>query len=302
LAFSFNHIIGKSTLAQGFTIPKSAYSYISLPEKGEKRIITLVYAKNRRTQVLLRRLNNSPGHVQIRYDGKTGLQFRQWLLESFSEIENENLNKINNSLNIIIINDDTWEITTSTTHKRNTLYFTDIRVQNIRENHLLSLEQFAEITSSVRNIDFIQEKRQDYYNDKICKELSTKGWLKEQKIVEEDPNIRLKCDFRKDMWQLEVEFGNARTYYQDIVKFAISYSAGLMKIGGLIVPDYLFANHLCQLGKKNAIENRSSPSAQYSGMIHFNKVVNEFEYIKRIFRIPFFIAAVAVSKPCTVIR
>jgi hypothetical protein len=272
MSFTFNHIIGKSTLAQGFTIPKAAYSYLSLPEKGGKRIITLIYAKNRRTQVLLRSLNNALGHVQVRYEGKIGIQFRQWILETFREIEIGNLDKINNSLDITIISDDIWEIKTNAILKRATLYFTDLRVHNIKENHLLALDEFAEITGSIRNIDFVQDKRQEYYNNKICTELSAKGWLKEQNVAKVDPNIRLKCDFRKGMWQIEVEFGNARTYYQDIVKFAISYSAGLMKIGGLIVPDSLFAQHLCQLGKKNAIKNSSLPNAQYSGMMNFGNV------------------------------
>ena len=233
--------------------------------------------------------------MQVRYEGKDCIQFRTWLLETFKEIKIGNLDKINNSLDITIIGDNILEITTDVIHNINTLRFTELCVHNIRENHLIALDEFAEITSSVRQIDFIQDKRQEYYNNKICTELIAKGWLKEQKVVKADPNIRLKCDFRKGMWQLEVEFGNARTYYQDIVKFAMSYSAGLIKIGGLIVPDYLFAQHLCQLGKKNAIENRSSPDAKYTGMMHFNKAINEFEYLKKIFRIPFFIAA--VSKP-----
>jgi hypothetical protein len=295
MSFSFSHIVGKSTFSQGFAIPKSAYPHLTLPDKGEKRIITLVYADNRRCHVLLRRLNNAPGHVQVRYEGKTGNPFRLWLLEIFKGKEIGNIDHINNCLSISIISDDIWEVRQISNHNSNSLFFTDLRVHGIRENYLLTRDEFAEITSSIRNIVFFNDKRQAYYNNKISTELSARGWLSEQKVVESNAHIRLKCDFRKGMWQLEVEFGNARTYYQDIVKFAMSYSAGLTKIGGLIVPDYRFAQHLCQLGKQNAIKNRSLSNANYSGMMHFNKAVNEFEYIKKIFTIPFFIAA--VTKP-----
>jgi len=296
MAFSFSHIVGKSSLAQGIAIPKSAYPYLSLPEKGGKRLISLIYANNRRSPAILRRLNNLRGHVQIRYEGKTGEQFRQWLLENFGEPNFGTINQINNSLDITIISDDVLDIRTSLNRKRNTLCFSDLRVHGIREEQLLTQEEFNEIISSVRNVEFFQDERQVYYNNKIDKELSVKGWLKEQKIVQTDPNVRLRCDFRKKAWQLEIEFGNARTYYQDIVKFAMSYSTGLMKIGGLIVPDYQFAKHLCLLGKKNAVANRPSDDANYSGMMHFSKAVNEFEYIKRIFKIPFFIAAISHPK------
>jgi hypothetical protein len=91
---------------------------------------------------------------------------------------------------------------------------------------------------------------------------------------------------------LEVEFGNARTYYQDIIKFVMSYNVGLIKWGGLLVPSVEFAKHLCHLGHLKALEKSKGKKSKYGGMMEFNKAVVEFRYIKNIVNIPFFIASI----------
>lgn len=48
---TFKHVIGKSTLKYGFTIPKRRRHGIEVPAKGERRRITLVYADNQRAAV-----------------------------------------------------------------------------------------------------------------------------------------------------------------------------------------------------------------------------------------------------------
>jgi hypothetical protein len=45
--------------------------------------------------------------------------------------------------------------------------------------------------------------------------LTGAGWQREQRVVDE---LGLKCDFEKNGIWVEVEFGNARSYYQDYVK------------------------------------------------------------------------------------
>jgi len=292
----FSHIIGESTLTQGFTIPKSAYSYTSIPAKGDKRIISIVYAGGRKCQAVLRCLNNTRGHVQVRYEGKAGKDFRDWLSNNFTIINRSKIDQLNDHIDISFVNDNLLEVRTTIRSNSNVLRITDLRAHCIGESQLLASDEFAEITSSIQKVRFSSERRQGYYNSEIGQELSARGWLKEQNVIKNNPQIRLKCDFRKGSWQLEIEFGNARTYYQDIVKFAMSKSAGLIKIGGLLVPDNQFAQHLCDLGKKMANEKRSRPDAKYSGMMQFEKAVNEFEYIKKIFNIPFFIAAVSHPK------
>ncbi len=149
---------------------------------------------------------------------------------------------------------------------------------------------FLLVRITIRKIQFLRNERQFYYNSEIKKGLIKKKWLCEQPVVN-DKNIRLKCDYRKEDLQLEVEFGNARTYYQDLIKFVISYNAGIIRIGGLIVPSNNFAKHLCELGRRNATF-QSNRIRSYSGMMDFKKASLEFKYIKELFRIPFFILSI----------
>lgn len=53
-----------------------------------------------------------------------------------------------------------------------------------------------------------------------------------------------------------------------------------------------FAKHLCHLGHLNAVRKSQGKKSVYSGMMDFNKASIEFQYIKDIFNIPFFIVAV----------
>ncbi len=109
----------------------------------------------------------------------------------------------------------------------NFLCFEDIITHNIQEVSLISDEKFIEIVESIRSVQFRGYERQMFYNRQIKQELIKRGWLSEQQVVE-DKQVRLQCDFRKEDFQLEVEFGNARTYYQDIVKFVMSRNVGLV--------------------------------------------------------------------------
>ena len=59
-------------------------------------------------------------------------------------------------------------------------------------------------------------------------------WQKEIKAI---PDLDLKCDYRKMAIQVEVEFGNARAYYQDYIKFMLSYSSKQIQIGDPYYPN-----------------------------------------------------------------
>lgn len=287
----FIHIVGKSTFKYGFTIPKSVYPFITLQQKGIRKSVTLITNNNIKTEVWLSRLNNEHGHLQIRYDNKKGEPFRNWLIDIFKNSYNKS-NNLNEYFEIEIINDSIYKIIPYPIKKNESnLTFSNILTHNIKEDNLVTQNGFIEILESIRKITFTKYERQMYYNFRIKQELTKFGWANEQKIVE-DNKIRLKCDFRKKDFQLEVEFGNARTYYQDIIKFVMSHNAGLIKIGGLIVPSKNFADHLCHLGSKNASEKSNGNKSKYSGMMNFNKAVNEFKYIKDIFDIPFFIVGI----------
>jgi len=292
----FKHIIGKSSFKQGFTIPKSIYSHISLPEKGHHRTIQLLFGKNQTVKAKFYRIDNSVGHLQVRYESNEGENFRNWLKTTFSNTWNNPKPNCNEYFEVVIVNDDLLEIKEFPLIKNNSLCFNSMITHKISENELIDDEHFIELIESMRCIQFQKSERQIYYNAEIRKELLKRNWLSEQKVVN-DKRIRLKCDFRKNDFQIEVEFGNARDYYQDLVKFVMSYNAGFIKIGGLLVPSGIFSKYLCYLGHINALKKSGGRKSQYSGMMNFDKAVLEFEYIKNIFNIPFFIIEITTNNP-----
>jgi hypothetical protein len=291
--FTFTHIPRKSTVTYGITVPKSAYKYLSLPLKGEKRKIRLEFGNGDGIDAWLRHLNNERGHIQIRYDGSIGDSFRNWLKKECLHIPAKEYPNKNSFLEITVFGDDKLRV--SVVIKPNRLGFADIRVHKIKETELFAIEHFSEMTEALAEVNIARNERQTYYNIEIDRQLCNRSWFRQQAVVS-DPAVQLKCDFRKDQFQLEVEFGNARTYYQDIIKFAMSYNCGLMKIGGLLVPSTAFARHLCDLGRRRAIEKSGGRPRHYSGMMDFSKAVNEFSYIKTIFTMPFFIASIGVMQ------
>ena len=64
--------------------------------------------------------------------------------------------------------------------------------------------------------------------------------------------LGLKCDFEKNGIWVEVEFGNARSYYQDYVKFMLAKKYRDARLGLLLCPTTSFASLLCELGRQRA--------------------------------------------------
>jgi hypothetical protein len=94
--------------------------------------------------------------------------------------------------------------------------------------------------------------------------------------------------------QVEVEFGNARTYYQDFIKFMLAFKQKAAQVGVLVVPTEAFARTLCEVGRRKAvIKGRHS----YSGMIQIEKVRRELGYLAFMLSMPLAIAGIGVYEP-----
>jgi len=92
--------------------------------------------------------------------------------------------------------------------------------------------------------------------------------------------------------QVEVEFGNARVYYQDYIKFMLASRYKESHFGILLVPTEGFAHSLCDIGRRRAqARGRSS----YSGMIHLEKVRRELRFLEFMLTTPFAVAGIGVK-------
>jgi len=138
----------------------------------------------------------------------------------------------------------------------------------------------------VRTVPFRNGQGQAFYNRAIAAGFKSWNWFAECKVI---PELGLKCDFAKSGAQVEVEFGNARTYYQDYTKFLLGNRYAATELGILLVPTVGFARHLCEVGRQRAI---SRGRTQYSGMIHFDKVTRDFEYLEFMLQMPIAIAGI----------
>ena len=133
------------------------------------------------------------------------------------------------------------------------------------------------------------DEGQSFYNREIESEFSKHEWRREIKAI---PELDLKCDYRKERIQVEVEFGNARAYYQDYIKFMLSYLSKQIHLGILVTPTLGFANILCEIGKQKALQRGRKT---YSGMMHFEKAFKEFHYLKPFFDMPIVILGIDIN-------
>lgn len=275
----FKHLIGKSTLKEGITIHKNFESFFESPESGKKKEITLLYGNEESITVVLRRLDNVRKHVQIKYTNKNHAPFIYWLNEVFTETKK---GAIGEFLEFQKVASDVFKllpITIDMTHNTN-LYVADSMYHKADHAILKDNITFGEIEKIINGIKFKADEGQSFYNNAIEKEFSKYEWQSEIKAI---PELDLKCDYRKGSIQVEVEFGNARAYYQDYIKFILSYFSKQIDLGILITPTLGFANILCEIGKQKALQRGRKT---YSGMMHFEKAYKEFYYLKPIFNMP----------------
>jgi hypothetical protein len=285
---TFKHLVGKSTLKEGITIHKNFESFFGSPDLGQKKNVTLLYGNSQSVQVVLRRLNNVRKHVQIKYTNKAQAPFVDWLNDIFAETRKGTVGEF---LEIRKISPDVFELTAITKDMAHNakLYIADSMYHKTDEESLSHNDSFVELEKIIGGISFKVDEGQAFYNREIERAFSSLNWQKEGKVISE---LDLKYDYRKAAVQVEVEFGNARSYYQDYIKFMLSYFSKQIDLGTLITPTLGFANILCEIGRQKALQRGRKT---YSGMMHFEKAFKEFQYLRPIFDIPIVILGVDIS-------
>lgn len=285
---NFLHPVGVSTLKYGVTIPLEAQTErLRAIEKGGKVVVTVLCGAEEPVIAEIRRLNNKPGHLQFRYENKSQERLRLWLTAMFSVPAAGNL------LEIVEVSPFTFLFKPILKSIAPTLHISDQRLHNLQQRELDEIAEISQIMESLHAVEYDAGYSQLDYNSLISTGLIDRGWQREQRVVNE---LGLKCDFEKNGVWVEVEFGNARSYYQDYVKFMLARKYRAARLGLLLCPTTSFAALLCELGQKRARENSVSERLPvYSGMMSYEKAARELPFLGFMFEMPIVVAGVGVS-------
>ena len=284
----FLHPVGVSTFKYGVTIPLEAQTErLRALGKGAKFPVTVICGPEEPVPAEIRCLNNGPGHLQFRYENKAQERLRLWLANVCGSPSDGNL------LEIVEVAPFTFLFKPILKSTAPALHICAQQLHRLKQREMEAVEEIRQIRESLAAIEYDAGFSQSDYNGRIKERLTDNGWQPEQRVV---PELGLKCDFEKNGIWVEVEFGNARSYYQDYVKFMLARKYRAARIGLLLCPTTSFAALLCELGQKRARENSvSERSPVYSGMMSYEKAARELPFLGFMFEMPIVVAGVGVS-------
>lgn len=282
----FKHVVGKSTLKEGFAVPREFEHWVMAPPKGSSRIIQLVF-DGQMISASLRSINNGGCSVQIKYENQQGEPFRSWLDRMFVHE-----GTTSGYFEICRVDADIFQVIpyTQTDASVPSLYIEQWLFHKDADKMMGQDTPLAEIPEVVHSVPFEHDEGQSFYNKSFADNFKLWSWQSEYRVIQE---LGLKCDFIKDSVQVEVEFGNARTYYQDFVKFLLGNRYRDVTLGVLLLPSGAFARHLCEIGRQRAVQKGRGA---YSGMIDFDKVKREFSYLDFMLPMPIAIASISSTQ------
>jgi hypothetical protein len=245
-AVSFLHAVGPSTLKQGLAVPRMAQvSWLATIEKGQRVPVTIVFGNGQSVPAVLRRINNARGHLQFRYEARLQAPLRGYLAQVFGErIEGHNA-----VLRVTEVQPRTFlfEPVSEGGKKTACLSLCQPHFHNCAGETIERMKEFMELRRGLMDVPYDESHSQAEYNGRIAIALDSLGWRKEVRILDQ---IGLRCDFEKNGIWAEIEFGNARVYYQDYIKFLLAIRHRQARLGVLLCPTNAFAQLLCDLGQK----------------------------------------------------
>lgn len=284
----FLHPVGSSTLKYGVTIPVEAQTGWMLTVcKGEKVPVTIDFGNGEQVTAEIRRLNNSAGQLQFRYEQLRSIRLREFLSSRFSEPFDGDL------LEIVEYQSHSFLFKPIQKQTAPKLQICEMLCHGIERERVDAIEEFVDLQVGLSLIKYNSECSQAGYNKLINENLVKRGWQCERRVVDQ---LGLKCDFEKNGVWIEVEFGNARSYYQDYIKFMLARKYRDANLGILLCPTISLASLLCELGRQRAKQNSvAERSPVYSGMMHYEKAVRELPYLGFIFDMPLVVGGIGIS-------
>lgn len=284
----FLHPVGQSTLKYGVTIPVEAQTEAMLSIcKGEKVPVTISFASGEQVTAEIRRLNNYVGQLQFRYEQLAQAKLRQFLEKTFN-------GKIEADL-LEIIEYEPYSFAFHPIRKQTSprLQISEMVSHRIDRKDVEANEEVNNIRAGFLSIEYDPLLRQADYNKRINEHFVMRGWRSEQKVAD---GLGLKCDFEKNGVFIEVEFGNARTYYQDYIKFMLAKRYRNAGLGVLLCPTASFAALLCELGRQRAKKNSIAERRPvYSGMMSYEKAVRELPYLAFMLDMALVVGGIGIS-------
>jgi hypothetical protein len=155
--------------------------------------------------------------------------------------------------------------------------------------------EYKDLERCLATISYKEDYNQSHYNKQIAFTLKGIGWGCETRILDE---IGLRCDYEKNGVWVEVEFGNARVYYQDYIKFLLARRHKAARLGVLLCPTNAFAQLLCDLGQRRAVVRTGDANRRpyYSGMMSYEKAMREVPYLEFMLTGSIVIAGIEVQR------
>lgn len=284
----FLHPVGMSTFKYGVTIPVEVQTErMQAIDKGDKVSVTVLFGTEEPVIAEIRRLNNKPGHLQFRYSNKAQERLRHYLLGIFGTQSGDSL------LEVEEVAPFTFIFKPILKNAVPCLQISDMQLHRLDKKEAKGFTEIEQIGETLTAVEYDAGFSQSDYNGRINEGLVSRGWNREQRVVNE---LGLKCDFEKNGIWVEVEFGNARSYYQDYVKFMLAKKYRNARLGLLLCPTTSFAALLCELGRQRARENMVGDRPPvYSGMMSYEKAVRELPYLGFMFEMPIVVAGVGVK-------
>lgn len=275
---TFLHAVGQSTIRQGMTVPVIAQiAWLSEIQKGHVVPVTIIFGRGKSVSATLRRINNARGHLQFRYESKKQAALRDYLAKLFGSTEHANgVLRVSELEPHVFL----FEPVSAGHQAIAALSLCNPHFHNCTHVGVGGCVEFKELERCLTAIPYNEEHNQAHYNSEIKSALSRMGWKCETRILSE---LGLRCDFEKNGVWVEVEFGNARVYYQDYIKFLLALRHRTAKLGILLCPTNAFAQLLCDLGQRRArlrCDDGSQQRPTYSGMMSYEKAMRELPFLE----------------------
>jgi hypothetical protein len=274
---TFLHAVGQSTIQQGMAIPVIAQiGWLADIQKGQAIPVTIAYGDGESVSATVRRINNARGHLQFRYETKKEAPLREHLARVFGGTE-----QANGLLRVSELQPRAFRFEPVSAGRQAVagLSLCNPHFHNCDPVQVGACLEFRELGRCLTGISYSEEHNQSHYNQQIATSLAGMGWQCETRILS---GLGLRCDFEKNGVWVEVEFGNARVYYQDYVKFLLALRHRAAKFGVLLCPTNAFAQLLCDLGQRRARSRQPDKSKRvpsYSGMMSHEKAMRELPFL-----------------------